>query len=229
MRSLLIAILLCFTGLLQGQTYELGIFAGGSNYLGDVGVDDFFSVNSPAVGALAKWNIHPRYSYRLSLMYSRLEDDDANSSNSARQQRGYSFSNDILEASVGMEFNFVEFDLHQFDQPISPYIFGGVAVLMHDDLSYFAPGTPAIAAGRKSSFAIPMGLGVKGKIGQHWVLGAEVVARYALTDNLDGNNPSSPDPDAVIFGNIFSDDWYMFTGVTLTYTFVRKPCYSCFE
>lgn len=229
MRTLLIAILLCTTGLVKAQTYEIGAFLGGSNYVGDVGSDFLIRPNEPAFGGIGKWNLSSRYSYRVSVIYSELRGDDAESTNVARKQRDFRFKNKALEVSLGMEFNFVEFDLHDFSKPFTPYLYGGVSVLMHDNLYYTSPASEAVVDGRKSTFAFPMALGVKGKVGQHWVLGAEIGARYALSDNLDGSNPKSQVSNALRFGNIYSDDWYVFTGITLTYTFIRKPCYECFD
>ncbi|WP_224488800.1 type IX secretion system protein PorG [Robertkochia flava] len=230
MRTLLVAILLCTTGLVNAQTYELGAFLGGSNYIGDVGSDYFIRPNQPAFGGLGKWNLSSRYAYRLSVIYTELRGDDAESTNAARLERDLSFKNKALEVSLGMEFNFVEFDLHDFSKPFTPYIYGGVSVLMHEDLYYTATtNAEAVADGSRSTFAIPMALGAKGKVGQHWVLGAELGARYSFSNNLDGSNPSGNVNSAERFGNVYSNDWFVFTGVTLTYTFIRKPCYSCYD
>ena len=76
-----------------------------------------------------------------------------------------------------------------------------------------------------------MAIGVKGKISSRFILAAEIGARYTFTDNLDGSNPNTllPNNNNLKFGNIFSDDWYVFSGLTLTYTFGERPCYSCFD
>jgi hypothetical protein len=42
-------------------------------------------------------------------------------------------------------------------------------------------------------------------------------ARYTLTDNL-GSNPKKESLKSSQFGNI-NNDWYVFSGLTLTYTF----------
>ncbi|WP_224483940.1 DUF6089 family protein [Robertkochia aurantiaca] len=229
MRIKLFAILLFLTCFASAQTYEIGAFAGGSNYIGDVGPTTYINPNSVAIGGLAKWNLSNRYSYRLSVIYTQLQSDDADSENSARQQRDFSFENDLLEVSVGMEFNFVEFNLHDFSNPVTPYIYGGVSYVRYNDL-YFE-GNTAEHNRNKSTFAIPMALGVKGKIGTRFVLGGEIGARYTFTNNLDGSDPGTQDVgiNPVRFGNSFSDDWFVFTGVTLTYTFGKKPCYYCFD
>jgi hypothetical protein len=71
-----------------------------------------------------------------------------------------------------------------------------------------------------------MTLGIKSNITPHIIIGLEVGARYTFTDNLDGSNPK--DGTLLKFGNINNNDWYVFSGLTLTYTFGNKPCY-CVE
>ena len=47
----------------QAQIYEIGVFAGGSNFIGDVGDTKYIAPNSPALGAILKWNRSPRHSW----------------------------------------------------------------------------------------------------------------------------------------------------------------------
>ena len=84
-----------------------------------------------------------------------------------------------------------------------------------------------IPYGDDNAFAIPMVLGYKATISDKIILGFELGARYTFTDDLDGSNPvnDKEDFDGLKFGNTNSNDWYMFMGITLTYTFGKKPCY----
>ena len=72
-----------------------------------------------------------------------------------------------------------------------------------------------------------MVIGYKTSFRDNIVLGLEIGARYTFTDAIDGSNPvkDKKDFDSLKFGNINSNDWYMFMGITLTYTFGQKPCY----
>ena len=78
--------------------------------------------------------------------------------------------------------------------------------------------------------SIPMVVGYKAYLGGNLVLGFEIGARYTFTDDLDGSNPIKglEDNKSLKFGNIDSNDWYVFTGLTLTFTFGRQPCYCNF-
>lgn len=208
------------------QIHEVGVFAGGSNYVGDIGATNYINPNQLAFGFIYKWNKSSRYSYRASFIFSELSADDSKSDINSRIQRDFTFKNPIRELSIGIEFNFLPFNLHDFSKPVTPYIYGGLSYLSHKDLNF--NGGVVEDNGNRNTFAIPMTLGIKAKIGTHLVLGAEVGARYSFTDNLDGSNPDNANSN-LSFGNVYSDDWYVFSGITLTYTFGRRPCYYCFE
>jgi hypothetical protein len=98
---------------LNAQIHEIGVFLGGSNFVGDVGKTSYISPNEPAFGILYKWNKSPRHSYRISYMQSTVSGNDKDPDEPARSLRGYSFENNIKEFSIGMEFNFFDFNLHE--------------------------------------------------------------------------------------------------------------------
>ena len=81
----------------NAQIYEIGVFAGGSNFVGDVGATNYISPNQLAVGGIFKWNRSPRHSYRISLLFSELEGIDKNSDDPSRQIRGLEFNSQIIE------------------------------------------------------------------------------------------------------------------------------------
>lgn len=205
----------------EAQINELGIFAGGSNYIGDIGPTNYIAPDDLAIGLLYKWNRSPRHSYRASFTYGKISSNDADSDNAARQQRGYSFKNSIKELSLGMEFNFFEFNQHEPGFLITPYVFGGISLFRHDQL-YINNGE-TFEDEAKNGLAIPMIVGVKSKVSESIVIGFEIGARYTFTDNLDGSNHKNY--PQLSFGNLESKDWYVFSGFTLTYTFGDKPCY----
>ena len=58
MLARLLFFIYCFSGFFaHGQFHELGLFIGGSNYIGDIGTNRYLDPNSPAVGVIYKWNI----------------------------------------------------------------------------------------------------------------------------------------------------------------------------
>lgn len=68
-------------------------------------------------------------------------------------------------------------------------------------------------------------IGLKTRLVQNLIIGVEVGARYTFTDNLDGSNPINDNFETLRFGNLNSNDWYVFSGFTLTYTFGKNPCF----
>ncbi|OIQ28832.1 MAG: hypothetical protein BM564_08705 [Bacteroidetes bacterium MedPE-SWsnd-G2] len=209
----------------QSQIYEIGGFLGGSNFIGDVGATNYISPNQLAFGGVFKWNRSPRHSFRFSLIYSELEGKDSKSDDPRRLERDYSFSNDIVEMSAGMEFTFLDFNLHDSGNKFTPYLYSGVSAAKHDNFFIDQNGNNLSENTSSWAWGIPMALGFKTNIGYKWVFALEVGARYTFSDEIDGSVPDSEERELASFGNTNNNDWYVFSGVTLTYTFGRKPCY----
>lgn len=230
---------------MYSQINEIGVFVGGSNFVGDVGSTSYIAPNKLALGVLYKWNQTTRLAYRASLMYSKLSANDTESNDISRQLREDRFDTKLTEASVGIEFNFFDFDLYRAGRQFTPYIYTGISYASYEgDLSHNKLTTPATASSpatfepipvsySSSSFAIPFNVGVKTTLNSRFILAAEVGARYTFKDNLDSSYPltrivitgTTATTENIAFGNINNNDWYLFTGVTLTYTFGQKPCY----
>lgn len=229
MHRLLIGILIMCSSMAYSQIHELGLFVGGANGIADVGSNRYIRPNDIAIGAIYKWNKSPRHSYRISATYANIKDDDANSNDPRRTIRGYSYKNTIKEITAGLEYTFWEFDLHDVHHSFfktTPYLFTG--------LSYFNYNALALDNNQEiseynshNSLAIPMVVGIKSAISRRFILAVEIGARYTFTDDLDGSNPvrDKAEFDSLKFGNINSNDWYVFTGITLTYTFGKNPCF----
>ncbi len=204
----------------HAQIHEVGVFLGGSNYIGDIGPTTYIAPNEPAIGVLYKWNKSPRHSYRFSYTQSKITSNDLDSKEASRYQREYRFENNLKEVSLGLEFNFFDFNLHESSRKISPYVASGLSYFLAKytltDLK--ADTSVRGRTERKKSIALPIIIGIKSNISPSLVLALETGARYTLTDNIDGSLNQN-------FGNINNNDWYVFTGATLTYTFGNKPCY----
>ena len=205
------------------QINELGIFAGGSNYIGDVGPTTYIAPNDAAIGLIYKWNRSPRHAYRISYTLAKLNSKDSDSDVPGRKNRGYEFENTINELSLGLEFNFFDFNLHEEEFKFTPYVYSGISYFWYDEKHI--DNFRSIRDDKNGALAIPMTVGIKTNILDNFILGFEVGARYTFTDNLDGSNPDNAAYTDLRFGNLESNDWYVFTGLTLTYTFGVKPCY----
>ncbi len=215
--------------LAHSQTYEIGGMIGGANYIGDVGKTNYINPNSLAVGGIFKWNRSARHSFRGSIMVAKIKGDDAKSSNSRRNQRGYSFENTVKELSIGLEYTFWDFNVHSQKAISTPYLYTGLTGFSYTALRKTPTGR-IVKYDNAMSIAVPMVVGYKANISQNAMVGFEIGARYTFTDDLDGSNPVKglADDESLKFGNTNSDDWYVFTGITVTFAFGRKPCYCNF-
>ncbi len=212
----------------KAQTYEIGIFAGGSNVIGDVGSTDYISPKGLALGGIIKWNRSDRHSFRASLIGTFLNGDDRDSDDVSRELRGLNFNNKLIEGSIGIEYNFWEYELYSGKQQFTPYLYTGISGIYHSETMLNASGSDFTFDGWSFNFAVPIVFGIKANITRNLIGSVEVGARYTFTDNLDGSFPEGSGTEDLRFGNVNNKDWFVFSGATLTYTFGRKPCYCNF-
>ena len=210
------------------QNFEVGPFIGGANYIGDVGNSTYIRPADLVFGGLFKWNQSTRHSYRFSVLYAQIHADDNLSKDTRRRERGYYFDNTLMEASLGVEFTFYDYDPYSETPQATPYLYSGINY-------YFAnhfrlEDGELKEAGNNWEFSIPLVMGYKLTLTSFMSGGVELGARYTFTDNLDGSKPSEVDGDYRLkdFGNPNTTDWYVFTGIYLTFNFGDRPCYTPF-
>src|SRR5690606_20337192 len=97
MNKILVFLCYLFATVATAQIHEIGVFAGGSNFVGDVGKENYIAPNSFAIGGVYKWNKSPRHAWSVSFMYSSLQIDDSKASWSVRQVRNFSLENTVKE------------------------------------------------------------------------------------------------------------------------------------
>ena len=213
---------ICLTTRSEGQVNEVGIFIGGSNYIGDIGPEYYINPNDLMGGLIYKWNLNPRIALRGAFTYAQISADDDNATNSERLARGLRFNNSIKELAFGFEFNYFEYNLADYRQTHTPYLLFEVAAFNYNVVSEeTAPQVYEYKS--KTSFAIPFGIGYKTKLFHDFAIALELRMRYTFEDDLDYNNPEI---DSLQFGNPNSDDWYMLTGISIVYSFGRPACYA---
>ncbi|MEQ3654668.1 MAG: DUF6089 family protein [Dokdonia sp.] len=229
MRYLTIFIIAIFWSFsVSAQQYEVGVYAGGSNFVGDVGSTTFIAPKGPVFGGIVKWNRSPRHSFRLTALFSQLKSEDIESDDPRRQDRGYEFTNSVKEVSLGLEYTFWEFNMFSGRNPSTPYLYTGLTYFNHDEFAVDVRRDALVKTGSSWDVAIPMVMGYKAALGRKAVIALEVGARYTLTDNLDGSAPDNNEGLTTTFGNNSNNDWYVFSGITLTFTFGRRPCFCAF-
>ena len=204
----------------HSQINEVGLFVGGSNFVGDVGSTTYIHPESPAIGFIYKWNKTPRHSWRFSYTQSNIVSKDANSNDNSRKARGYEFDTTIKEIGGGIEFNFFDFDINNpLERKLTPYVFTGI------NMGFYNGTLNSAIEINEKSVVLPIILGVKSNLTSNFVVGFEIGTRYALTDAIDGSFLKNRTGTSKNFGNLNNNDWYVFSGLTLTYTFGQKPCF----
>ena len=205
------------------QKNEFGIFVGGSNYIGDIGSTTYINPSSYAIGFMYRKNFNKRISARAKINTVNIIGDDLKSSVGFRNVRMKYFENTILDFGLGIDFNFLDFDLTESSFQMSPYFSTGISYISFNNYDDGLPPTipPAlpIELDKKKSIAIPITLGYKIKPNNNLIYAIEVTANHSFTDNIDGSDELLP-----AFGSSLSNDWYVYSGITITYIFGKKIC-----
>ncbi|RSK30145.1 type IX secretion system protein PorG [Hymenobacter metallilatus] len=211
------------------NTSELGVGIGGLVYKGELSPNYQFRNNRPALTAFYRKDISAPITLRAGLMGGMLRADDRNvtgSSGNVTPQAAYRDANmkgSLLEAAGGMEYNFYDYHNRRDKIHFTPYVFIGVA-------GFYANTTTASTAqpllNQKAavfSVAVPVGLGFKYAVSEHWNLGLEAGARKTFTDNLDHVDGQSGGQNDLL-GNPHDQDWYFYNGLSISYTFYKIRC-----
>ncbi|MCS4237551.1 hypothetical protein M2306_002403 [Myroides gitamensis] len=221
-KALITFILLLTMPLAYAQIHEVGFGLGGTNYVGDIGSAQFINPKNIGYNVFYRWNKSPRHSYRLSFSQHKLTGNDADASSESRKERGLRFDNTLQQLSLGIEFNFFEFDLHQENFAMTPYLYAGLSGIRYSDI--YHRNKKMIKGDKKYNAAIPFAAGMKIRVNPQININAEVTATYTFTDNLDGSHPTSSSTKRYRFGKS-GNDWFFYSGITISYTFGHNPCY----
>ena len=219
--SILLIILLCFSNILLGQVYEIGLSLGGTNYVGDIGRTNYIYPNKLGGGGFIKYNWNPKIALKATFSHLPIEGNDLDADNSFRINRGLNFKNTINELALGMEYNFYEYDLSSEDKTWTPYILLELAAFNYYTV-IAEPSPNQYVYDNKMSYTVPFGVGFKSKLSGAFAFSLEAKFRYTFEDDLDYTTSRFPSLDFGKNGN----DWYMFTGFSLIYTFGRPACYT---
>jgi hypothetical protein len=238
---LITVILLIQTGI-YSQTMEVGLFGGGSYYLGDINPGVHFQQTKPAAGLIARYNIDTRWSIRMSALVGKVGGSDAISQKVL--DRNLEFTSSITEIASVVEFNFYPYVNGSARNYFTPYIFGGASVFMFNpkfnneklaDFTTEGQVEPYLLHG----LAIPFGIGVKYSVSQSIGLGFEWGMRKTFTDYIDDISTTYPDipiasqadfrydlsdPTGLHNpgeqrGNPKTMDWFNFIGISITVEF----------
>jgi Domain of unknown function (DUF6089) len=243
-----------FASSVFSQTMEIGIYGGGCYYLGDLNPGKHFLHTQISYGILARYNIDTRWTVKISAYRGNVRGNSQSSS--LLPDNNLSFNSPVTDFSAVAEFNFLSYFTGSRKDFISPYIYTGISAFLYDPSAFGfslrslgTEGQNIGYEGRKpygtASISIPFGLGVKISVTRNLGMTFFWEMHKTFTDYLDDvsqtyyldshsnitgiylSDPSLNHQAGMERGNPKNQDWYSFSGLTLTYKFNihgRKKC-----
>ena len=214
--------LFLFSNKFKAQHAEIGVLFGTSYYVGELNPSNpFINKINPAIGVLYRKNLNKRYALRYGLNYGLLAADDNYNKTEWNKIRNLSFSTSILEVSGLLEFNFLPYQINNYNtSPFTPFVFIGAAVfrvapeVKNNSINTTSKSKSIIAP------SIPFGVGVKFDFIRNIGLNIEWGVRKTFTDEIDGLPNTSANGYQISNSN--NKDWYSFAGITLNYKILTK-------
>ncbi|HLL94980.1 MAG TPA: DUF6089 family protein [Spirosoma sp.] len=200
----------------QAQKFELGGGVGGMLYKGDVSPALNPRFYRPAANLFFRYNASRSFSLRAGIGIGSLGATDRVSRDPLQQLRNYSFRTRIREATVDLQYNFLNYALTPKARNWTPYVFGGVGLCDFRNQTVIAQGI----------INIPLGVGVKYEISRPWSVGLEFGTRFTKHDYLDGLGDRTFGGTTAknAQGNPVLRDSYTYTALTVSYTFYKIIC-----
>lgn len=224
------------------STWELGVYGGESYYLGELNKNHFVPFNI-SFGPRLRYNFDQRIGVKGLLTYSKISGDDANSRNSFKKDRNFSFESGLFEAAFVGEFNFKSYSpLDPKSTSGTPFLFLGLGYVRHNPKTRIDGNlvntsdlqTEGVSF-NKNIFSIPVGIGYKlrsNKFSFEFSWGIrktssdyldDVSTNFAnsLQDNEDNsqtdktNSTQYENVSNIKRGDRYNKDWYVFTGLTI--------------
>ncbi|MFN6943372.1 MAG: DUF6089 family protein [Cytophagaceae bacterium] len=202
----------------KGQKNEIGISLGGMNYTGELAPEYNFSFYRPGGMLFYRHNFSPAFTLRASGMIGNIYGNDEASDYPLHNARNAEFHNSINEFGLMAEYNFFDYRRYKDRRKFTPYMTGGLAVFNYKRIQ---PGTAI--RGSAVNISIPIGFGFKYQLSKTLNLGGEFVARKTFTDHLDGLTDTF-DNGRKQLANPYLNDWYFYTGFSISYTIYTVPC-----
>ena len=191
---------------------EVGAGVGTITYLGDFN-GNLTKGMQPWGDVMVKYKMNPRMAVGITLGYGKMKGSSDHIETWYPQER-YEFDTNMVNMDVRYEYNFWPFGTgreYRGAKRLTPYIAPGLGIAYH--------------GGPKKGIAVnlPIGAGIKYKIGERLNLAAEWRMHFTLSDKLDGVT----DPYGIKSSGIFKNtDCFSILQVALTYDLWAK-CKTC--
>ena len=219
MRNVVLAVLLVFVTSVHAQTdpeykLELGGGIGMASYQGDFN-SSLFKNPQPMFTVLAKYRFDPRRALALNVSYGQLKGSSKDAKTYYPLTTDYDFKSNVADVGLRFEYNFWPFGTgfeYRGAKRLTPYVAIGLGM------------TIAKADGKSATGVnMPIGVGVKYKLGDRLNLAAEWAMHFTSSDELDGIK----DPYGIASSGLFKNtDCYSHLRLTLSYDIWAK-CRTC--
>lgn len=196
---------------------EIGAGAGLMSYEGDFNGSVLKNMQ-PSAAIVLRRLLNPRMGFKFQLDYGKMKgssDVDTFYPEYTNLQENYTFGNTLIDFKSTYEYNFWPYGTgreYRGAKRITPFVFAGI-------------GCTYVTGGGNNVFTanLPIGVGVKYKIGERLNLNVDWTMHFTMSDKLDG----VVDPYLVKTSGIFKNkDCYSALMVSLTYSFMEK-CRTC--
>lgn len=182
------------------QSYgEIGIFGGGSYYIGDLNPGKPFMLTKPAFGGFVRHNFNERLAIKVAATYGSIAGDDAVSK--VDPFRNLNFTSTVTDLSATFEINFYEYFIGSLRHFFTPYMFGGAGVVLFNPKGHYNGNIytlqPMGTEGQNTdiypdrnpysrvAFQIPFGAGVKYSVNDFIGVSLYWSMQKTYTDYLD--------------------------------------------
>ena len=219
MRNVVIAVLLVLVTGVHAQTdpeykLELGGGIGMVSYQGDFN-SSLFKNLQPMFSVLAKYRFDPRRALSLNVSYGQLKGSSKDAKTYYPMTTVYDFKSNVADVGLRLEYNFWPFGTgfeYRGAKRLTPYVAIGLGM------------TIAKADGKSATGVnMPIGVGVKYKMGDRLNLAAEWAMHFTSSDELDGIK----DPYGIKSSGLFKNtDCYSHLRLSLSYDLWAK-CRTC--
>jgi hypothetical protein len=192
----------------NAQDFHLNLFAGVSNYQGDLQDKAITFSQAHVVGGVGlSYDIARHFSIRTGITFGKISGNDKYGRNI---RRNLNFTSALTEVNVGLEY-YITAPIEKHS--LTPYLFAGVALYHFDPYTNDSAGQKyflqplstegeGFISGRKNykltQLAIPFGAGVKLSLSDNVNVGLEVGYRKLFTDYLDDVSTTYIDKGALL-------------------------------
>lgn len=218
MKNFFCVLVLLLSASASAQFIEFGGGLGVSHYTGDLNHYPRISKSHLAGSAIYRMNLSEIVSLKFAFTSGSLSGDDQQPIDELSVQRLYSFRHSFLELSSVFEYHFIDYRSDNRRTKWSPYAFLGIGFVKLNNTE------PAYEDYNRLQFVLPMGGGTKYILTKRLTLGLEAGARKTFFDNLDGLSDGDPTIKNYQYGNPNDNDWYFYTGLSITYVLYNIPC-----